>query len=183
VGTPVTVPVEANDLDVGSAVLTVVEAPATGTATVVGSSIRYTPTGLGSDSFSYSLCDDLVRCTEATVSVTTSVATFRLLSPKVGAKPARAKAGRDLAVRFDIGGFAGLGVLAAGSPATAPATCVGVTTDVAVPLVVTAGPTYDARSHSYSLQASTLRAWSGTCRLLTVTLADGSSQSQMIRFG
>jgi hypothetical protein len=41
---------------------------------------------------------------------------------------------------------------------------------------------YDAASRQYSVNWRTAKAWKGTCRLLTVSLDDGSTHSAIVMF-
>jgi CSLREA domain-containing protein len=90
------------------------------------------------------------------------------------------KAGSSIPVKFGLGGNQGLDVLAPNSPASQQIAC-----DTSAPLddietTVTAGGSslsYDAAAQLYVYVWKTEKSWAGTCRMLTVTLADGTTHS------
>lgn len=95
------------------------------------------------------------------------------------------QAGRSIPVKFSLGGDFGLDVLAEGSPASVPVACgTGLPTDgieeTATPGA--SGLTYDAGSGRYHYVWQTSRAWGGQCRMLVVTLADGTEHTALFRF-
>ncbi len=81
--------------------------------------------------------------------------------------------GSKVPVKFTIGGNRGLGILATGSPSSRPASCVNFApTGPATPI-----DTKDALSYNgnhYQITWQTSKEWDGTCRILIVTLKDGS---------
>ena len=88
-----------------------------------------------------------------------------------------AKAGSAIPVKFSLGNDYGLGVLAAGYPRSHPVPCVSTAPLDVIEETVTAttsGLVYDAGSGHYGYVWKTDKAWSGTCRQLTLQLADGS---------
>jgi hypothetical protein len=94
------------------------------------------------------------------------------------------KGGNGVPVKFSLGGNFGLGILAAGSPASSQVPCSGGT-DNTVSQSVTAGSSglqYDPSSNQYTYVWKTSSAWSGTCRRLHVTLNDGSTHSATFQF-
>jgi len=93
-------------------------------------------------------------------------------------------AGREVNVRFGLGGDRGLGIFAAGSPSTIEVSC---TTGVAIGSAVPLSPSdYELRYQSgpdrYMLRWKTDRAWSRTCRQLTLSLIDGSTHVALFNF-
>jgi hypothetical protein len=87
-----------------------------------------------------------------------------------------AKAGSAIPVKFSLGGDKGLAVLARGYPGSQKASCDdGAPTDL-IEQTVTAGAsslTFDPSTGRYTYVWKTNPAWAGTCRALTVRLADG----------
>ena len=96
-----------------------------------------------------------------------------------------AQAGRAIPVTFSLGGEQGLGIFAAGSPASQQITC-----DTSAPLsaleeTVTAGGsslTYDPTTAQYTYVWKTAAAWKRTCRTLTVTFNDGATSRATFQF-
>jgi|GEM_PF-670554 len=94
------------------------------------------------------------------------------------------KSGQAVPVKFTLSGNKGLGIFAAGSPASAQVSC---GTDAAVDLedTLTAGGStlsYDASGDQYSYVWKTEKAWAGTCRQLVVTLNDGTVHRANFKF-
>jgi hypothetical protein len=95
------------------------------------------------------------------------------------------KAGSAVPVKFSLGGNQGLGIVAAGYPTSNVADCAATATDDPVEQTVTAGSsslTYDASANQYVYVWKTDKAWAGTCRRLTVTLAGGSTREALFTF-
>jgi len=95
------------------------------------------------------------------------------------------QAGRGIPVKFSLSGNKGLGIFAAGSPASGPYPC--NSSDPATPLeeTVTAGGsslTYDPTSDQYIYVWKTEQGWAGTCRQLVVKLNDGSIHRANFKF-
>jgi hypothetical protein len=96
----------------------------------------------------------------------------------------RVDAGEIVPVMFSLDGDRGLGVLA-GTPATiVSADCNGQRNDVSwtLPATWTGGLVYYAQYDVYLWPFRTQTSWRNTCRLLTVTLADGTSHTATFRF-
>ncbi len=94
--------------------------------------------------------------------------------------------GSAVPVKFSLDGNHGLGVIAAGSPTSRQVPCSSsMPADAVEQTVSTTGPalTYDAASDTYSLRWKTEKAWNGTCRQLSIKLADGSVHTANFRFG
>lgn len=95
------------------------------------------------------------------------------------------KAGSAIPVKFSLAGNQGLGVLAAGSPTSQPRSCPGagaIVDPIEETTTSNSGLTYDALTDAYTYVWKTDKRWSGTCRTLTVTLADGQSYTADFQF-
>jgi len=86
----------------------------------------------------------------------------------------RARAGSSVPLKFSIGEYDGLDILAAGSPSVAVCDATGAGSAAAGRL------SYDADADLYVYVWKTDRAWAGSCREVTVRLDDGSAKS--VRF-
>lgn len=96
-----------------------------------------------------------------------------------------ANAGSSIPVKFSLSGDQGLGILAAGYPASGPIPCDANEPGVDIEDTVTAGGTvlsYDAASDRYSYIWKTNRAWKGSCRMLVVRFIDGTDHFAKFRF-
>ncbi len=94
-------------------------------------------------------------------------------------------AGRTIPLKFSLGGDRGLNVLATGSPASVKVNCttgapLGNPEPTATP--GNSSLAYDASSRRYHYGWKTEKAWAGQCRLLKLTLADGSEHTATFRF-
>ncbi len=95
------------------------------------------------------------------------------------------KAGSAIPVKFSLGGNLGLGIFAAGYPASQQIAC-----DSGAPLddieeTVTAGSSslsYDASSGKYNYVWKSVKTWVGTCRQLVVKLIDGTEHKANFKF-
>ena len=88
------------------------------------------------------------------------------------------KAGAAVQVTFGLGGNRGLAIFAAGSPASQSVSCSASAPQDDIEATVTAGNSslaYDASTQQYSYTWKTDKAWAGTCRMLNLTLADGTT--------
>jgi hypothetical protein len=93
------------------------------------------------------------------------------------------KAGSSVPVKFALGGDQGLGVVAS-------ITSVKIACDTASPLdaiemTVTAGSSglqYDPATGQYTYVWKTDKGWGGTCRQLSMTLADGTTHQAAFKF-
>ena len=114
-----------------------------------------------------------------TYTVVSSLTGFVGLNAPPALNAARAKG--SISVKFDLGGDRGLQVLAAGSPTSQPISCVTMgATGLEAP--TTGSLTYGAKTHLYTYDWRTDKAWVGTCRQLTVKLADGSERRANFQF-
>jgi hypothetical protein len=95
------------------------------------------------------------------------------------------KAGQTIPIKFSLNGNRGLGVMAAGFPASQPINC-----DSNAPLSDLEGTdaaggntlTYDAASDKYQYNWKTEKSWANTCRLLNVKLNDGTQHTALFKF-
>jgi hypothetical protein len=95
-----------------------------------------------------------------------------------------AKSGSTIPVKFSLGGDQGMGILWSGYPTSIQVTCpLSAATD-AVEEVTTAtsGLKYDALANQYIYNWKTASSYAGTCRQLTVKLADGSVHTALFKF-
>lgn len=96
-----------------------------------------------------------------------------------------AKAGSAIPVKFSLTGFQGLGIFAAGSPASQAITCSSSAPVDAIEETVTAGSSalsYNATTDLYAYVWKTDKSWAGTCRQLSVRLDDGSTHVANFKF-
>ena len=113
---------------------------------------------------------------------------FSGLTGPVDAPPALnvVNGGAAVPVEFSLGGYRGLGIIPVGSPTSRQVACdASLPADAVEQTIGTAGPslTYDAATDTYSLRWKTEKAWNGTCRKLTIQLADGTQHHALFRFG
>jgi hypothetical protein len=95
----------------------------------------------------------------------------------------RVVAGQGVPVTFSLDGDQGFDVLA--SATSTPISCssrepIGPSQPAATP--GDSGLTYDAGTDTYSLTWKTAKGWSGSCRRLTITLADGTVHEADFQF-
>jgi probable HAF family extracellular repeat protein len=93
-------------------------------------------------------------------------------------------AGSEVIVRFGLGGDRGLGIFAPGSPSTTPVSCA---TGAAIGSASAISASdfelrYQKGPDRYMLRWSTDRAWSRSCRQLTLVLDDGSTHVALFSF-
>ena len=133
-----------------------------------------------------------VRATDPVGASTVVSVPVRVLFPWSGFKPPvktdgwnTPKSGSAVPVKFSLGGDHGLGIFAVGYPVSLPVDCsTGLPSGDGEP---TANPghsglTYDEASGQYIFVWKTQKAWVGTCRLLSVTLVDGTTHSALFKF-
>jgi len=95
------------------------------------------------------------------------------------------KAGQAAPVKFSLGGNQGLNIFAAGSPSSVQINCNNNDPIADVEETETAGSsslTYDASSDRYKYVWKTESSWKNTCRLLTLTLRDGTVHTAKFKF-
>jgi hypothetical protein len=94
------------------------------------------------------------------------------------------QAGQSIPVKFSLGGNQGMNIFAAGYPRSTVMTC-GAAAQDAIEETSTAGSStlqYDAGTGRYIYVWKTEKAWSGTCRQLQITFADGTTQRANFQF-
>jgi hypothetical protein len=87
------------------------------------------------------------------------------------------KAGQSIPVKFSLGGYHGLNIIATGYPVSQQVACDFSNVD-SIEETITAGAsalTYDSDTDQYHYVWKTNKAWAGTCRQLTVQLTDGTT--------
>ena len=95
------------------------------------------------------------------------------------------KAGSAVPVKFSLMGNQGLTIFAAQSPSSKQISCDSGAPADEIEQTVTAGAsslTYDAASDTYTYVWKTDKAWTNTCRQLSVTLNDGTVHTANFRF-
>ena len=95
------------------------------------------------------------------------------------------QAGRAVPLKFGLGGDYCLGILASDSPSSIQVSCDTQAVLDEVEITSAAGGstlTYDANSGLYHYVWKTEKAWAGTCRMLSLTLDDGSTHQASFRF-
>jgi hypothetical protein len=99
------------------------------------------------------------------------------------------KAGKGIAVKFDLDGDQGLDVLAAGSPSSTRVACSAEAPRDAIEETVNAthnslayDPTVNPPIGQYVYLWKTDKAWAGTCQRLDLTLDDGTTHSASFSF-
>jgi hypothetical protein len=94
------------------------------------------------------------------------------------------QAGQAVPITFSLGGNQGLNIFAGGNPASKPVACTLSNTERAEPTRAAGntGLSYHAGSDRYRYLWKTKKAWSGTCRQLSLTLVDGSTHLALFRF-
>jgi predicted outer membrane repeat protein len=96
-----------------------------------------------------------------------------------------ANAGRAIPVKFSLGGYQGMNILAANSPGSTATTCDGSGGASVVEETVAAGGsslTYDAATDQYTYVWKTQKSWARTCRQLILTLTDGTVHTANVQF-
>jgi len=95
------------------------------------------------------------------------------------------KAGQAIPVKFSLGGDRGLAIFAAGSPASRSVSCVGFSGSDPIEETVSAGASslqYDPETEIYIYVWKTAKNWANTCRMLSLTLTDGSVHEAFFQF-
>ena len=113
-----------------------------------------------------------------TAAITVSFNWDGFFSPvKNGPTVNQAKAGSAVPLKFSLGGDQGLVIFKTGFPVSIPVACDDGTQGVGTP---TANPGHSGLSYDsggYNYVWKTDKSWKGTCRLVVVTLVDGSTHS------
>ena len=95
------------------------------------------------------------------------------------------KAGAAAPVKFSLGGNQGLNIFATGSPSSVQVSCASGVPISDVEETETAGQSslsYDAASDRYKYTWKTESSWKNTCRVLTLTLRDGTVHTANFKF-
>ena len=95
------------------------------------------------------------------------------------------KPGDIVPIRFSLGGNQGSGVLS-GTPSSVAISCGKKAPSDKLKEALTTGAdrtTYDGRTAAYTYGWSTQKSWRGTCRQLTLSLADGTTRTASFQFG
>ena len=125
---------------------------------------------------------------EATCTATLTVNySFTGFFPPVDNTPVlnRVKAGSAIPVKFSLGCNQGLNIMFAGYPVSNTMACDSHDPVDVIEETVNAGGsslTYDPVANQYIYVWKTDKSWAGTCRLLTVKLADGTSSLRLLQF-
>jgi hypothetical protein len=95
------------------------------------------------------------------------------------------KAGSAVPVKFSLNGDQGLDIMAAGSPSSGIVACSSTAGADQLDATVSAGGsslTYDPTSDQYIYVWKTDKTWAGQCRLLSVSLNDGTTHTALFQF-
>ena len=95
------------------------------------------------------------------------------------------KAGNSIPVKFSLAGNQGPGILAAGYPKVQQNACDSDAPGDAIEetsILGSSGLQYDPATDTYTYVWKTQKSWSGTCRQLTVRLADGTEHIANFQF-
>jgi hypothetical protein len=97
-----------------------------------------------------------------------------------------AKAGQGVPVKFKLGGNRGLDIFAPGSPSSRAVSCSTLSASTDALEEVTSGNVsgvqYDASIDQYTYVWRTSAGWKNSCRILLITLKDGSEHEAHFRF-
>jgi hypothetical protein len=91
-------------------------------------------------------------------------------------------AGSAVPVKFSLGSYRGLDVLQGGAPSSTQVQCPASALRNAVRPGIAASSLLKAVGSSYTYTWKTSPSWAGTCRMLVVTLIDGSSHEALFQF-
>ncbi|HEY3436302.1 MAG TPA: PxKF domain-containing protein [Actinotalea sp.] len=164
------------------------DAAGSGLASASAGSVALDTTSVGSKVASAPLASDNVGHTSAAATCSYSVVYdftgfFRPIDN--GGVFNVVKAGSAVPVKFSLAGNQGLGILAAGSPKVTAIACpASATLDALeeVSAATTSGLKFDAVADQYNYTWKTASTFAGTCKMLTVTLIDGTSKTALFKF-
>lgn len=93
--------------------------------------------------------------------------------------------GQSIPIKFSLGGNQGMNIFAAGSPSSVQINCntndpISEVEEIETP--GSSGLTYDAGSNQYKYVWKTEKSWKNQCRMLTVTLRDGTVHTAKFKF-
>ena len=94
-------------------------------------------------------------------------------------------AGRAVPIKFSLGGYQGMDVVAVGYPRSVQVPCSSLADADSVEPTSTpgnSGLTYDAATDQYQYVWKTEKAWAGQCRQFVLALDDGSTHRAYFRF-
>ena len=97
----------------------------------------------------------------------------------------KVKAGQAIPIKFSLGGYQGMDIIAVGYPKASPGSCSGGTDAIEEVVASTAGQStlqYDAATDQYTYVWKTDKAWATKAILLTVRLADGTDHTARFIF-
>ena len=97
----------------------------------------------------------------------------------------QARDGSAIPLKFSLAGDQGLEILAVGSPASAPLDCATLNPGEDYQPAKSAGGSglsYDAASDQYAYVWKKEKPWSGTCRVLSLRLADETEHRVAFQF-
>ncbi|MDT5156631.1 MAG: large repetitive protein [Acidobacteriota bacterium] len=153
-------------------------------------SVVYTPASgsvfpVGTSTVSATATDAHGNTTTQTFTVTVLYNFTGFFSPVSNAPTLNVvNAGRAVPVKFSLSGNKGLSIFAVNSPSSGQVTC-GTSTQSDVQDTTTAGSSslsYDAGSSQYNYVWKTESSWAGQCRVLNVTLNDGTVHTALFKF-
>jgi hypothetical protein len=124
------------------------------------------------------------RAVTVTINVRPAVAGYRFggFQRPIAAGTNTVNSGQAVPVKFSLGGYRGMTIFAAGSPASVGYTCGTVPPTTGFePVAMNGGLTYDASSDTYSFVWKTTKTWTG-CRALQLNFADGSTATAHFNF-
>src|SRR4030095_16821716 len=157
-----------------------------GAVTVTQTPAAGTPLGLGTTTVTLHVTDAVGN--EATcITTLTSIYGWNGFFPPVDNTPTlnRVKAGSAIPVKFSLGCNQGLNIFAAGYPLSGQMQCNNQLPVDNIEATVNAGGSslnYDPVANQYIYVWKTDKAWAGTCRQLTVKLADGTEHIAYFNF-
>lgn len=96
------------------------------------------------------------------------------------------KAGSSVPMKFSVGGYRGLDIIAAGYPTVSAVTCDAGALVGTVDEAGTAGSSsisYDASQDQYVYVWKTEKSWANSCRSFALKLKDGSTHTAVFRMG
>jgi hypothetical protein len=96
----------------------------------------------------------------------------------------KAKAGSAIPVKFSLGGYQGMNILASGYPTASSGSCASDTVDTVEDTVTAnqSGLNYDGTADQYIYVWKTDKSWAGKAICLTVKLADGTEHKARFTF-
>ena len=90
--------------------------------------------------------------------------------------------GQAIPIKFSLSGNQGLNVLAPGSPTSQQVNCATLAPIGPAQPVTSNGFDYDSASDTYTFVWKTEKSWQNSCRVFTLTLADGTSRTAIFKF-